>query len=298
MSMAPRVSVIIATYNRSHVLRHAIASALAQGFADFELLVVGDGCTDDSAAVAAGFSDARLRWIGMPVNSGHQSTPNNEGLRQARGELVAYLGHDDLWLPYHLEMLVAGIDSGADVVAGLTELVGPGERFFDIAPITLTYHPGMWLPPSALMHRRLVSERIGGWRDYREVDLNPETDLCQRAAAAGFKLALLPRLSVVKFPAAWRRDAYRGGDDSEQAAWSRRFSEEDDFERREMARLIFAGRMGRMSRMRPYRQLWSELWRESLRRLAFRLRARRFSLAGKGRWVDAARRYKGLGRRP
>ncbi len=272
MAAAPRVSVIIPTYNRSNVLRHAIASVLRQSFADYELLVVGDGCSDDSAAIVAGFADARIRWINLPVNSGHQSAPNNEGLRQARG-------------------------AGADLVAGLNELVGPGERFFDIAPPTPAYRPGMSVTPSSLMHRRAVSRRIGGWRDYREIALDPEADLCQRAVAAGFALVILPRLTAVKFPAAWRRDAYRRGDDSEQAAWMARIATEDDIECREMVRLIYAGKRGQMSRMRPYRLLWTELWRESLRRLAFRLRVGRISLAGKGSRIDAARRYKGLSRR-
>jgi glycosyltransferase involved in cell wall biosynthesis len=298
MTAAPRVTVIIPTYNRSMVLRHAVASVLRQSFADFELLVVGDGCTDDSAAVVAGFVDARLRWINLPANSGHQSAPNNEGLRQARGELIAYLGHDDLWLPHHLETLVGGIDAGADLVAGLNELVGPGERFFEVAPPEPAYRPGMSITPSALMHRRRVTERVGGWRDYREIALDPEADLCQRAAAAGFALVVLPRLTAVKFPAAWRRDAYRRGDGAEQAAWAARIAAEPDIERLEMVRLIYAGKLGQMSRMRPYRLLWSELWRESLRRIGFRLRARRFSLARNGGRVDAARRYKGLGQRP
>jgi len=297
MAAAPSVSVIIPTYNRSNVLRHAIAGVLGQSFAGYELLVVGDACTDDSADVVAGFADARLRWINLPANSGHQSAPNNEGLRQARGELIAYLGHDDLWLPHHLETLVGGIDAGADLVAGLNELVGPGERFFDIAPPAPTYRPGMSITPSSLMHRRQVSERIGGWRDYREIALDPEADLCQRAVAAGFALVILPRLTAVKFPAAWRRDAYRRGDDSEQAAWMARIAAEDDIERREMVRLIYAGKRGQMSRMRPYRLLWAELWRESLRRLAYRLRVGRISLAGKGGRIDAARRYKGVNRR-
>ena len=52
---APLVSVIIATYNYSSVLRCAIQSALGQTFDDFELLVIGDGCTDDSEAVTASF---------------------------------------------------------------------------------------------------------------------------------------------------------------------------------------------------------------------------------------------------
>ena len=147
MAAAPRVSVIIPTYNRSNVLRHAIASVLRQSFADYELLVVGDGCSDDSAATVAGFADARIRWINLPVNSGHQSAPNNEGLRQARGELIAYLGHDDLWLPHNLEVLIGGIDAGADLVAGLTELVGPDERRLDIAPPQPVYRPGYGCRP-------------------------------------------------------------------------------------------------------------------------------------------------------
>mgnify|MGYP003477863702 CR=1 FL=1 len=88
----PRVSVIIATYNRSDVLRCAIRSVLAQSFGDFELLVVGDGCTDDSAAVVAGFADERVRWDNLEQNAGSQSAPNNRGLALARGRYVAFTG--------------------------------------------------------------------------------------------------------------------------------------------------------------------------------------------------------------
>jgi hypothetical protein len=91
----PRVSVLIATYNWSAVLPFSIGSVLAQTFGDFELLVIGDGCTDDSAAVVAAIDDPRVRWINLPQNTGHQSAPNNRGLQEARGELIAYLGHDD-----------------------------------------------------------------------------------------------------------------------------------------------------------------------------------------------------------
>ena len=112
----PHVTVILATYDWSTVLPYSIGSALQQTFTDFELLVIGDGCTDDSAEVVARFADRRVRWINLPANMGHQSGPNNEGLRRGRGELVAYLGHDDLWLPHHVELLVAAIGAGADQI--------------------------------------------------------------------------------------------------------------------------------------------------------------------------------------
>jgi len=77
---SPRVTVIVATYNWSTVLPYAIASVLDQTMRDFELLVVGDGCTDDSEQVVAGIRDPRVRWINLPANTGHQFGPNNRGL--------------------------------------------------------------------------------------------------------------------------------------------------------------------------------------------------------------------------
>jgi glycosyltransferase involved in cell wall biosynthesis len=124
----PRVTVIIATYNWSAVLAHSVASVLDQTFADFELLVVGDGCTDDSGDVVTALGDPRVHWHNLPENTGHQSAPNNEGIRMAEGDLIAYLGHDDLWLPNHLEVLVNAIDGGAEIAHGMTLTVTPVGR--------------------------------------------------------------------------------------------------------------------------------------------------------------------------
>ena len=87
----PTVTIIIATYNKMSTLRYAIESVLWQSFADFECLVIGDGCTDGSEEVVAGFNDPRLYWNNLTRNSGHQSAPTNEGLRRARGEYISYL---------------------------------------------------------------------------------------------------------------------------------------------------------------------------------------------------------------
>ena len=70
----PLVSVLIATYNWSSVLRHAVRSALWQTYPAVEVIVVGDACTDDSEAVVRSFGDGRVRWDNLERNSGSQSS--------------------------------------------------------------------------------------------------------------------------------------------------------------------------------------------------------------------------------
>ena len=117
--MNPSVTVIIPTCNWSSVLPYSIGSVLRQTFTDFEVLVFGDGCTDESGAVVRGVGDPRVKWINLPTNTGHQSEPNNEGLRKARGQYIAYLDHDDPWLPHHLSCLISALDEGADLAYGI-----------------------------------------------------------------------------------------------------------------------------------------------------------------------------------
>src|SRR4051794_17887104 len=93
VSDPPLVSVVIATYNYSSVLRHAVASALGQRYPNIEVLVVGDACTDDSQEVVEAIGDPRVRWHNLDYNWGTQSGPNNAGIAMARGELIAYHGH-------------------------------------------------------------------------------------------------------------------------------------------------------------------------------------------------------------
>src|SRR5579885_2894378 len=122
---APVVSVITATYNSSRTLRLALSSLRAQTFSYWDAWVIGDGCTDDSESVVASFQDPRLHWVNLEHNRGSQAFANNEGLRRAEGRYVAYLGHDDLWMPRHLGELVRHIeDTGADLVHSVCGLFG------------------------------------------------------------------------------------------------------------------------------------------------------------------------------
>ena len=113
--MAPRFTILLPTRNRSPLLRLAIASVLDQTEPDFELLVVGDACTDDSAAVVASFGDPRIRWFDLPKAPGFGYANRNVALRQSSGRYIAFVADDDLVFPDHLERLAAAIDeSGAD----------------------------------------------------------------------------------------------------------------------------------------------------------------------------------------
>lgn len=209
---APTVSVIIATYNWSSALRLAIESALQQTLHNFELLVVGDACTDDSAEVAASFGDPRIRWHNLPGNSGNQSGPNNAGIKMARGRYIAYLGHDDIWLPDHLERHVETMEkTGADVTYSWLEMIGP-------EPVTLRqiagihageeYDGGTVLPPSALMHRSDIVAKVGLWKDYRKITRPTDQEFVARIFQAGKKFAPVGRLTALKFNAAWRPHCY------------------------------------------------------------------------------------------
>jgi len=118
------VSVIIPTYNWSSVLRYAIQSVLNQIYQDFEILVIGDCCTDDSEEVVKSFNDCQIRWHNLPENTGNQSIPNNKGIELSAGKYIAYLGHDDLWHPNHLSYLVPAMED-ADLAHTITEAIGP-----------------------------------------------------------------------------------------------------------------------------------------------------------------------------
>ena len=80
--------MVIPTYNWATVLPWSIGSVLAQSFAEWELWVIGDGCTDESAATVATFDDPRVHWHNLAVNGRSQVGPNNAALARADGCLL------------------------------------------------------------------------------------------------------------------------------------------------------------------------------------------------------------------
>jgi glycosyltransferase involved in cell wall biosynthesis len=216
----PSVTAVIPTYNYAGVLAYSIASVLDQSFRDFELLVVGDGCTDDSERVATATGDPRVQWVNLSKNTGHQFGPNNEGLRRARGAIVAYLGHDDLWLPNHLEVLMGALVSGAPAAHTTAFRPGPVEPCYTTPAPGWSYTRGAWIPPTAMAIRRSTAIDVGGWRDPKSTGyMDPEEDLLARIYDVAGPPVWIPQITCIKLTAGERHDVYRTRPTHEQAYW-------------------------------------------------------------------------------
>lgn len=197
------VTVIIATYNRPDTLTTALLSLQRQIFGDWQALVLGDCCGPETGAAVSAIGDARIRYINLSQRSGEQSGPNSVGLRLAETPLIAFLNHDDIWLPDHLERAVAALntDAALDMVfsrsvfafARANDVEGGRPLFQDISPEGRTlfdvFHSALWLfePASSWVFRKSVAERVGDWRHSSGLFRTPSEDWLLRCARAGVK---------------------------------------------------------------------------------------------------------------
>lgn len=104
----PTYSVVIPCYNGEAFLRQTLESAVSQSVPPLEILVIDDGSTDGSAAIAEAFGDpVRV----MRQSNQGESVARNRGIEESRGDWIAFLDADDLWLPEKLERQLAAIDN-------------------------------------------------------------------------------------------------------------------------------------------------------------------------------------------
>lgn len=128
----PRVSVLVPIYNGEKYLKETLESILSQD-ADLEILVIDDGSTDDSVKVARSIKDKRIRYFAQS-NSGSPARPRNKGLKEARGDFIAFCDQDDIWYPGKLEKQLAAYDAAKNkedigIIVSSADIVdGTGKR--------------------------------------------------------------------------------------------------------------------------------------------------------------------------
>ncbi len=210
---APFFSVVVAAYNTGRRILPTIHSVLAQTYRNFEILVVGDGCSDATGDIlATNFGDA-VHWENLDRNHGSQSYPNNTGIERARGTHIAYLGHDDVWSPQHLERLAAVIVAADPdfAVSGAIYHAPPGSKYYQFTgifddPAVAAYE---FFPPSSFAHRRDVTDKIGPWRDAADLRAPVDCEFLLRAVASRCTFVSTKATTVHKFAAGHRYLSYR-----------------------------------------------------------------------------------------
>ena len=216
----PRVSAIIPTHNRMGFVLEAVASVLAQTYGDYELIVVDDGSEDGTGEALQPYG-GRLRYA-YQANQG-VSVARNHGLALARGEFVAFLDSDDLWLPEKLGVQVAFMDKQPEARICYTDeiwirrgvRVNPRKRHAkysgEIYPQCL---PLCIISPSSALMRRGLFEEVGTFDP--ALPVCEDYDLWLRVAAR-FPVFFIPQQLIVKrgghrgqlSQRGWGNDRYR-----------------------------------------------------------------------------------------
>ncbi len=199
------VSVIIATYNRSHYLPEAIESVLNQTYKDFEIIVVDDGSTDETRTVVKRYGK-RVGYI-YQENAGVLSA-RNTGIKNSKGVFLAFLDDDDLWLERMLERTVETLEkSGEDVGVAYVDcryfkesernkLINKGMRHYsgDVFDELLKAN---FMPINTVLIKKECIDKVGGFDE--TIEGYEDWDLLLRIAFAGFKFEFIDeRLSFIR----------------------------------------------------------------------------------------------------
>jgi glycosyltransferase involved in cell wall biosynthesis len=187
------VSVLVPLHNGRRYIAAAIDSILGQTRPPDEVIVVDDGSTDDGAGIVAGYGD-RVRLLrqenrGAPIAL-------NAGLRVARGDLIAFLDHDDLWMPEKLALQCAALreDASLDGVFGHVQVFLSEDASALGGRYAVPDAPLAGINKNSLLAWRSAIDRIGPFDEaMRTADFVP---WWARASALGFRYRMLDAVLV------------------------------------------------------------------------------------------------------
>lgn len=205
----PRISVVVCSYNGASTIRDCLDGIAQLEYPDYEVIVVDDGSTDETASIAAGF-DA---WLISTPNNG-LSNARNVGMRAATGEIIAYVDDDARPDPHWLMYLAQTFLNTSHVAVGGPNLASPDDGFVaeavDASPgnpvhVLLTDELAEHIPGCNMAVRKASLEAIGGFDPQFRV-AGDDVDLCWRFQDRGWTIGFSPGAVV------WhhRRNSIRG----------------------------------------------------------------------------------------
>lgn len=193
----PKVTVVIPTYNQAGLLREALASVLSQTRTDWEAVVIDNHSDDDTEAAVASFADPRIAYLKFR-NEGVIGASRNRGIERARGEWVAFLDSDDVWLPEKLERCLAAAGDEVDVIAHALHFVRDGavvrrHRSGPLNKATFRHmlFNGPVLTPSAVLVRTSVLRELGGFDERADFATAEDFELWLRLTTHGCRFVIL-----------------------------------------------------------------------------------------------------------
>jgi glycosyltransferase involved in cell wall biosynthesis len=214
----PLFSVLLPTHNREDVIGYAIESVLAQSTDDFELLVVGDGCTHSTESIVKGFvrQDQRVKWFPFPKGAGFGYGHRNTVLAKAHGKYIAFAAHDDLWFPDHLELFAALFESRPKLIFAYSRplwihvdgtLIPSCFNLNNDRSRTI-FESRNEIPAQCVVHTRSSGERVGYYDT--EVKQAGDWDLWRRIlqTAPFHEIGFIGSPSSIHFTASWRPEDY------------------------------------------------------------------------------------------
>lgn len=215
----PLVSIIIATYNSSHLLKFAIQSVLDSDYSNWEMIVIGDCCTDDTADCVASYRDDRIRFINLEENSGQQAKPNNVGLSLAKGKYMAFLNQDDMYFPSHLSDCVATLETcEAEIIVVPALKILPAKQedlLSEKFRVQLEgVHPdgkfstNVFSIASSWFLRKSIVERVGPWKMEKDLYFTPSQEWLFRAWKSGVKFYFPSCVGVLMILSGERKNSY------------------------------------------------------------------------------------------
>lgn len=188
----PEVSVVIATYNRPEILRSCLQAVINQSFKKWVVYVIGDNCTESTKDAVESLNDKRIVYYNNPFRFGEQPGGNNLGIAFSKTEYIAFLNHDDIWTPNHLEVALKYLNKNdADLFVGRSINYSKTKNSIpqlgkvsnkNIRPFWIfTANYGLFEPCSTWVVKNTFAHKVGYWRQSVEIHRFPVQDYLMRA---------------------------------------------------------------------------------------------------------------------